>query len=151
VLLGVVQRTTEDCDVLDPNIPPSVVDAARQFAQARGIDSDWLNSKAHEFVGGCLPDGWRARLRAAFVGRALNLQTLGRQDLLCTKLVALVDRGTDYDDCVALQPTVAELHSAWPFIEQYEGNEESRVGYWVPLAKKQLNRLAKELGHDVVF
>jgi hypothetical protein len=95
--------------------------------------------------------GSTARRTNSSAAASLTLQTLGRQDLLCTKLVALVDRGTDYDDCVALQPTVAELHSAWPFIEQYEGNEESRVGYWVPLAKKQLNRLAKELGHDVVF
>jgi hypothetical protein len=81
----------------------------------------------------------------------LHLQTLGRIDLLCTKLVGLVDRGTDFDDWVVLRPTSEELRSAWPFVEQYEGNEESRSGYWIPLAKRQLNRLAKELGEDVVF
>jgi len=153
VLLGVVQRTTDDCDVLDPVIPEVVLVAARAFAREQGIAADWLNSKAHDFVGvpGCLPDGWRGRLRMAYEGKALSLQTLGRLDLLCTKLVALVDRGTDYQDCVALAPTADELRAAWPFVADYEGNPESREGYWVPLARRQLARLAKELGYDVVL
>jgi hypothetical protein len=153
VLLGVVMRTTDDCDVLDPDIPAAIASAARDFAAESGIDSDWLNSKAHDFVqvSGCLPDGWRSRLRVAFIGSALRFQTLGRLDLLCTKLVALIDRGIDYPDCVALAPTLEELHAAWPFIEQYEGNAESREQYWLPIARRQLARLAKELGYDAVF
>lgn len=153
VLLGVVQRTTDDCDVLAPQIPAPVLEAARAFAREQGIAADWLNSKAHDFVQvpGCLPEGWRERLRIAHQGVALRLQTLGYLDLLCTKLVALVDRGTDYQDCVALAPTAEDLRAAWPFVAQYEGNPESRDGYWLPLPRKQLARLAKELGHDVVL
>ena len=153
VLLGVVQRATDDCDVLDPTIPEAVLEAARLFASEQGIAADWLNSKAHDFVGitGCLPEGWRGRLRVAFEGRSLHLQTLGRLDLLCTKLVALIDRGTDFADCVALSPTFSELQAAWPFVAQYEGNAESREGYWLPLARRQLQRLGKELGYDAVF
>ncbi len=153
VLLGIVQRTTDDCDVLDPQIPSIISDAAREFAREQGIASDWLNSKAHDFVGvpGCLPEGWRHQLRSAFAGAALHLDTLGRADLLCTKLVALVDRGTDFQDCVALGPTEAELRAAWPFVAQYEGNPESRDGYWLPLARRQLSRLAEELGYHAVF
>lgn len=153
VLLGVVQRTTDDCDVLDPQIPAPVLAAANAFAAERGIARDWLNSKSHDFVSvpGCLPEGWRGRLRPAFQGKALSFQTLGRLDLLCTKLVALVDRGTDYQDCVALAPTAEELRAAWPFVVNYEGNAESRDGYWTPLARRQLARLAKELGYDVVL
>ena len=33
-LLGVASRQTRDCDVLDPQIPPVVVEAARGFAAA---------------------------------------------------------------------------------------------------------------------
>jgi hypothetical protein len=152
-LLGVLQRPTEDCDVLDPDIPPAVLAAAQAFAVERDLDAGWLNSKAHDFVGvpGCLPDGWRDRLQPAFRGSALRLQTLGRHDLLCTKLVALVDRGLDYSDCLALRPTRVELERAWPFVTQYEGNPESRDVYWLPLARRQLTRLAKELGYDVVL
>lgn len=153
VLLGVVQRTTEDCDVLDPNIPDPVLAAAREFGRARGIAEDWLNAKAHDFVGvpGCVPEGWRERLRWVFQGRALHFQTLARPDLLCMKLVALIDRGTDYGDCVALAPTLDELRAAWPFIANYEGNPESLEVYWLPLARRQLARLGKELGYDAVF
>jgi hypothetical protein len=63
--------------------------------------------------------GWRERLRNVFQGKALQLQTLGAQDLLCTKLVALIDRGTDFDDCVALGPSAEELVAAWPFVAEY--------------------------------
>ncbi|MCG8556267.1 MAG: DUF6036 family nucleotidyltransferase [Proteobacteria bacterium] len=110
-LLGVVSRTTDDCDVLDPQIPESIREAARAFC----------------------------------------LRTLGRLDLLCTKLVALVDRGVDYEDCIALRPTLDELRRAWPFVEQYEGNDESREVYWIPAAKRQMQRLCEELGLDGVF
>lgn len=153
VLLGVVTRTTDDCDVLDPEIPSPIIDAARAFAAESGIGPEWLNNRAHDFVQvvGCLPEGWRARLRPLFRGQALGFETLGPFDLLCTKLVALVDRGTDFEDCVALAPTLTELRAAWPFIEQYEGNAESREQYWIPLAHRQLNRLAAELGFDAVF
>jgi hypothetical protein len=138
VLLGVVLRATDDCDVLDPVIPEGVLEAAKRFAKTRDLNPDWLNCKSHDFVGvpGCLPTGWRGRLRPLFTGRAIAFQTLGRQDLLCTKLVALVDRGTDYQDCVALQPTTAELQAAWPFVQDYEANVESRDTYWIPLAKR---------------
>jgi hypothetical protein len=139
--------------VLDPQIPESILSAARVFAAARGLGSEWFNSRAHDFVGvpGCLPDGWRERLRWAYQGQALRLRTLARQDLLCTKLVALVDRGVDFEDCVALRPTRAELEQAWPFVAQYEGNADSREVYWLLLARKYLTRLAQELGYDVVL
>ncbi|MBK6575408.1 MAG: hypothetical protein IPG17_04215 [Sandaracinaceae bacterium] len=102
-------------------------------------------------IEGCVPMGWRERLRNVFQGKALQLQTLGAQDLLCTKLVALIDRGTDFDDCVALGPSAEELVAAWPFVAEYEGNPESRAKHWIPLARKQLERLAKRLGYDVVL
>jgi hypothetical protein len=140
-------------DVLDPEIPADIAAAARDFAAVSGIDAEWLNCKTHDFVAipGCVPEGWRTRLRVAFTGRSLHLLTLGHLDLLCTKLVALVDRGIDYQDCVALNPSLEELRAAWPFVEQYEGNADSRDKYWVPLARRQLTRLAKELGYDAVF
>ncbi len=146
-LLGVTVRTTDDCDVLDPVIPDDIASAASEFGQSFGLVADWLNCKSHDFVGipGCLPEGWRRRLQVAFEGGALRLQTLGRVDLLCTKLVALVDRGTDYADCVALAPSAAELQECWPFVRDYEGNPESREVYWIPAARRQFARLCKEL------
>jgi hypothetical protein len=54
---------------------------------------------------------------------------------VATKLVALLDRGIDYQDFVALRPTLAQLRAAWAFVEQYEGNPESGEKYWLPLAR----------------
>jgi hypothetical protein len=90
-------------------------------------------------------------LRVAFEGKSLRFMTLGDLDLLCTKLVALVDRGTDYQDCLALAPTLEQLRAAWPFVSQYEANSDSRETYWLPLARRQMSRLAKELGYDAIF
>jgi hypothetical protein len=66
---------------------------------------------------------------------------------LCTKLVALVDRGEDLGDCIALAPTPQELQAAWPFVEQYEGNEEVRRVYWIPKAQAAYAEIARTLGH----
>lgn len=153
-VLGVVTRVTEDVDVLVPEVPPAIADAAARFAiraDTEPEDSGWFNSKSNDFVhvSGCLPDGWRERLRPLFHGDALRLDTLGRLDLLCTKLVAMVDRGVDFGDCVALAPTAEELAEAWPFVANYEANPESREVYWVPRARAYYVKLADELGHGI--
>jgi hypothetical protein len=94
-----------------------------------GIDAGWVNSKAHYFVAipGCVPEGWRTRLRVAFTGRSLHLLTLGHLDFLSTKLVALVDRSLDYQVCVALKPSLDEPRAAWPFVEQYSTKAKPTV------------------------
>ena len=152
--LGIITRTTDDVDVLVPQVPAPIAAAAARFAarpDTQPSDGEWFNSKSYEFVGidGCLPEGWQARLRPLFRGRALKLQTLGRLDLICTKLVAMIDRGTDLGDCIALAPTAAELDEAWPFVVNYEGNEESRETYWIPRARAFYEKLARELRHGV--
>ena len=47
-LLGVGSRQTRDCDVLDPQIPREIADAAQEFAAdvrkgGEQLDDDWLN------------------------------------------------------------------------------------------------------------
>ena len=49
VLLEVVSRQTRDCDILDPQIPVDVADAAREFALdvrngGEPLDDEWLNN-----------------------------------------------------------------------------------------------------------
>ncbi|CAN5912349.1 hypothetical protein BH11MYX2_BH11MYX2_01270 [soil metagenome] len=45
------------------------------------------------------------------------LRTLGRPDLIKSKLFALCDRGTDWSDCIALAPSREELTEALPWLE----------------------------------
>jgi hypothetical protein len=49
-LLGVISRATKDCDILDPPLPPPIVEAARTFAaelrrRGEGLQDDWLNRR----------------------------------------------------------------------------------------------------------
>jgi len=126
------------------------------YATATTISKCWTGASAREkgalrydFVGvpGCLPEGWERRVQPLWRGNALDLQTLGRQDLLCTKLVALMDREEDLQDCIAMAPTPEELAAAWPFVQQYEGNQEVREVYWIPKARAAYAEIRKALGH----
>jgi hypothetical protein len=148
VLMGIVQRMTRDVDILAPAIPEAICVAARDFAvQQRQVGADlsddWLNNGPMQ-LGTVLPVGWRERVEQIFEGQALILSTLGRPDLLKTKLFALCDRGTDLPDCIALAPTAEELVECLPWLELQDGNE-----LWPDHVRATLADLATRLGHGL--
>ncbi len=122
-ILGVITRETQDCDILDPNIPENVQEAAKNFAKKQGLEHDWLNN-GPDSLKRDLPKGWRLRLQSLFEGEALNLQTLGRSDLLATKLFAYCDRGFDLADCLKLNPTQNELKDAKVWVSKQDANPD---------------------------
>lgn len=143
-LLGAINRPTRDCDVLDPAIPPTVAAAARRFAlQQRTsgdpLADDWLN-QGPATLAQVLPTGWRARVVELYTGQALRLQTLGRTDLLASKLFALCDRGTDLGDCLALRPGPGDLASLLPWLEQQDANPD-----WPAHVRATIDDLARRL------
>ena len=145
-LLGVVARPTKDCDILHPALPTAIAEAARAFAaevRAHGevLADDWLNNGPATLVAQ-LPPGWLDRLQPAFAGTALLLRTLGREDLLRSKLFALCDRGLDLGDCIALAPTRDELRVLRPWLDQQDGNPD-----WPAHVAATLDDLATRLGH----
>jgi GTP cyclohydrolase II len=145
-LLGVVARTTRDCDILHPSLPPAILEAARDFAVAQrahgeALDEDWLNN-GPEQLAQALPPGWEQRTQPAFSGVALVLRAPGRMDLLRTKLFALCDRGTDLRDCLALAPLRDELEEARAWVERQDGNPD-----WPEHVRAVLGDLARRLGH----
>lgn len=150
-LLGIVSRPTRDFDVLAPKLPSEIADAAREFAQQQrrlGVDlfDDWFNNGPIQ-LGAALPSGWRERVQPAFAGRALVLTTLGRADLLKTKLFALCERGSDLADCVAMdQPTrrTEELAQALPWLSY----QDAHPG-WVAHVTATVADLQRRLGHGV--
>ena len=91
-----------------------------------------------------LPDAWRNRLQLAFKGKALTLHTLGREDLLRTKLLGLCDRGTDKTDCMAMSPTKEELKNAVAWVKEQDGNPG-----WPKHVDEALADLAKDLGYEL--
>jgi hypothetical protein len=147
-LLGVIARETRDFDILAPHLSPEIEDAARSFAAGQRrlgipLSADWLNNGPSQ-LGDVLPPGWQARLQTVFQGRAITLDTLGRADLLKTKLFALCDRGTDLADCIALAPTAAEVADAAPWLsiqDAYPG--------WPDHVATTLADLQRRLDHAV--
>jgi hypothetical protein len=149
-LLEVIDRPTKDCDVLSPVLPDEILRAAGEFAaeaRSRGeiLRDDWINNGPASLVD-VLPPGWRERLLPApvFVGKAIVLHSLGRADLLKTKLFALCDRGEDIGDCLALAPTADELADALPWVERQDANE-----LWPDHVRSTLADLGRRLGHAV--
>jgi hypothetical protein len=145
-LLGVIDRPTRDLDILDPQLPDDIACAARDFAIAQTslgavLARDWLNNGPIQ-LGDVLPPGWKSRLQVLFSGSALRLMTLGRSDLLCSKLFALCDRGTDFADCLALAPTEAELGAILPWLTEQDANP-----MWPEHVRSTLERLQRKLSH----
>jgi len=147
-LLGLTHRQTRDVDVLHPQLPEGVAEAAADFAREEGmrghaLAEDWLNNGPVRLKE-VLPSGWKDRLQPAFQGKALVLSALGRSDLLKDKLFALCDRGTDFPDCIALAPTEAEISEAQRWVEVQDGNP-----LWPDHVRKTLDDLRRRLGHGV--
>jgi hypothetical protein len=145
-LLGVISRPTKDCDVLHPALPAAITEAARSFAagvRAQGdvLNDDWLNNGPSSLAPQ-LRAGWQDRLQPLFAGTAVLLRTLAREDLLCSKLFALCDRGLDRSDCQALAPTRDELLAVLPWLAQQDANPG-----WPAHVRAMLDDLGRSLGH----
>ena len=147
-LLGVVSRQTQDCDILHPQLPDAIREASSRFAveqQRFGIDlrEDWLNNGPASLARD-LPDGWQERLQPAFSGNAVTLRTLGRMDLLRSKVFSLCDRAIDITDCVALAPSRDELDEIRPWLVERDANPG-----WPEHVEDVLADLGRRLGHGV--
>jgi len=146
-LIGIITRETVDCDVLDPAIPEHIKAAAREFATIEGRPEDvlkesWLNNGPADLIKD-LPHGWRWRLVEVYKGKALVLHTLGRLDLLRSKLYALCDRGTDLNDCIAMKPTHVELKECLEWVSERDTNPD-----WPAHVKANFKNLAGKLGYE---
>lgn len=122
--------------------------AAREFAAEIDLGETslkklWLNSgvrSMHRY----LRPGWQGRIQPLFIGDAINFQTLGRIDLIATKVLAYCDRGQDLDDCLRLKPSKEELTEILPWIRAHDGNPG-----WAEYVQSQVEDLARRLGYGL--
>ncbi len=125
IVMDILTRETKDIDCIDPEIIEEVKEAAREFAENNldlNLDSEnWLNNGPILIIKN-LPEGWRLRVQEIYKGAAITMMTLGREDLLKTKLFALVDRGIDLKDCLALNPTEDELVNSIAWVTEQDAN-----------------------------
>ena len=145
-ILGIISRQTQDVDVLDPEIPDNILEAAKLFAKFEGIaetslNENWLNH-GPESLRNYLRPNWRMRLVPLFKGSAITFTTLGRIDLIGTKILAYCDRGTDLKDCIDLKPTREEILEILPWVENYDLNPD-----WPNYVRTQAEVLATRLGY----
>jgi hypothetical protein len=132
-LLGVVDRTTTDVDILaiarprdaavhreimePPSpLPDSLRRAIRLVAEDMGLTPDWMNTgPALQWQTG-LPSGLAERVEWRQYGDALDVGVVSRYDLIFFKLFAAADdigtASVHYQDLLALNPTSDELTAA---------------------------------------
>jgi hypothetical protein len=134
--------------VLTPKIPSDILQTSRDFSRdvvRKGGDlkADWLNN-GPESLTEALPKNCRLRLQGLYSGRALHLQTLGRADLLCSKLFAYCDRQQDLADCVALQPLRQEILESLRWLKRQDAHSG-----WPEHVDRSMAALARRLGYEL--
>ena len=151
-VLGLVQRATEDVDVLayvkrnktgevslvkaEPLID-ELAEAAKKVARDFNLPEKWLNPGPTSAVDFGLPDGLLERVITRKYGRKLIVHYLGRYDQIHFKLYAAVDQGAGkhLDDLLVLKPTSDELGNAarWTMThdisEGFKQNLKSLLNY----------------------
>jgi hypothetical protein len=147
IVMGIIDRATEDVDCLEPTLPEEIRKAASHFrsvykGDGAPLKEDWLNNGPASLTRD-LPAGWEKRRVPLFKGKSLKLSTLGRLDLLRSKIFAFCDRQLDFRDCVALKPTPRELRTIYPWLKERDLNE-----LWPKHALNSLQAIAKELGYE---
>ncbi len=127
-VLGYVQRTTEDVDIVAyiekgkdgetritkaEGLKPDLKEAAERVQKDFNLTDNWLNTGPASVMDFGLPEGYRDRVKIHSYGEKLKIYFLERYDQIHFKLYAAVDRGgKHFDDLMALKPTEDEIEQA---------------------------------------
>ena len=141
IAMGVISRVTRDVDVLDPILDAELLEAAKRVGKTLGLGEGWLNNGPRVLVKE-LPKDWEGRCTEVFRGSVLQIRSIGRTDLICTKLYAAACRTDDVPDLVRLKPTAAELKSAEAWALERDGSE-----IWPRIVGECLAEVRRRLGH----
>ena len=133
---------------MTPRLSEDIRTLAAEFAKecreaGEPLDDHWLNNGPADLLR-TLPSDWQGRLQPAYEGKALRLKTLGRADLLKTKLFALCDRDIDLPDCLAMAPTPYELREAEPWV----ADQDAHPG-WPQRVREVLASLERRLNDGI--
>lgn len=143
-ILNIISRETVDIDCLDPKIPEAIIAASHQFRQSHpelSLIEKWLNNGPETLVRD-LPEGWRTRVVLLYTGKSIRFFTLGRSDLLKSKLFAYCDREDDFADCIAMNPSKEELLNSKAWVSERDANP-----MWPSHVEGQFLRLGRALKH----
>lgn len=141
-VMKITTRETIDVDCLSPKIPEKILKAAEQFRIAHpelNLIEKWINNGLESLLRD-LDTEWEKRTVDIFKGNAIHFKTLGRLDLIKSKMFAYCDRQTDLQDCIALNPREDELRKALEWIKERDANPE-----WPTYAEKQFSIFKSKL------
>lgn len=124
-VLGLVDRTTKDIDIVAPcELPPTFFDAAKIVGREFGLPENWINQGPKMLAEMGLPDGFENRAFTKRYGKRLTACFASRLDQIFFKTYASVDRaGYHVDDLLALGPTTDELIAAAAWCMQHDVSE----------------------------
>lgn len=107
--VDVISRTTRDIDVITPELDPVLQKIAAEVGKRHGLEPGWLNNGPASLARD-LQQGWRERTTLIYRGRSLVMESLGRRDLLATKLFAFCDRDEqDLEDILQMKISWSEM------------------------------------------
>jgi len=110
LVLGIVSRQTRDLDVVTPKLTEELIIGSRKVAIEFSLSPDWLNNGPENLIID-LNLGWEERCQLVYSGEVLRVFSLGREDLIASKLYAYCDREeSDLDDLLKIKPTIEELN-----------------------------------------
>jgi hypothetical protein len=145
-ILHIINRMTEDVDCIDPEIPVEIKNASADFIRSNpqyGLNPEKFLNNGPITIVKTLPDNWKKRTQLIFDGKALTFFTLGRIDLLKTKLDAMVHRGRDMEDVIAMKPTNEELEECLVWVLNADGGE-----HWPEMVNESFKELREKINGD---
>ena len=142
LVMNVIHRRTRDIDVIAPELDPTLKTIAKHIGNEFDLSENWLNNGPASLMSD-LSSGWQERCHTIFKGKALELRSLGREDLLASKLFAFCDREDDFEDVVRLKPSKEELTKLLPWVLKRDAS-----AYWPKRVEECFSRLRKKMKYE---
>ncbi|MGK5084447.1 DUF6036 family nucleotidyltransferase [Bdellovibrionota bacterium FG-1] len=143
LVVDLIDRTTRDIDVITPELDTVLKDLATLIGKRHGLEEGWLNNGPASLARDLEP-GWKNRTESIFQGVALRLESLGKRDLLASKLFAFCDRDEqDLDDIWGMAPSWSEVES----LRNWLLDRDASV-LWPRRVETRLLLLKRKLSHE---
>lgn len=142
-ILHMINRMTEDVDCIEPEIPYDIKFASIEFIKQNahyGLNPEKFLNNGPISIIKTLPNGWKTRTQLIYQGNALTFYTLARIDLLKTKLDAMVHRGRDMEDVIAMKPSNAELDECLLWVLSADAGE-----HWPEMVEESFRELKRRI------
>jgi len=135
-----------DDRLFDPTSILSEFDEFRgiKISQGKRMRETWLNDFASVFLEN-YPKDWSKRKQLIFKGKALTFHTVGRKELVYTKVWGFCQlRRADLETLKILKATKDELIEAIEWTKK----QEPTTAFWEETVDKKLIELFVEFGHE---